>query len=308
MTTKELLYVKTVADEKNISKAAKKLFIAQPSLSQSIQRIEESVGTELFNRTSGGLTMTFAGERYYHMAVQVLKLYQDFEMEISDINNLKTGRIHLGTTNHLGTLVLPKVLPRFHELCANIALNISEENTTILEQLLLSGELDFALMHAPSDPAQHPQFHYDIMKRDPFVLAIAPDHPLTALAEIREGYPYPVLDIRLAAKEPFLMLHTSQRIRQITDNVLRRAGITRPRISMTLRNFETTQLLAAKGMGLALIPLEYSRISPSDFQPSLLCIDKKYHAYWDTCIATLKDGFLSKADQLFIRIAKEELA
>ena len=101
MTTKELLYVKTVADEKNISKAAKKLFIAQPSLSQSIQRIEESVGTELFNRTSGGLTMTFAGERYYHMAVQVLKLYQDFEMEISDINNLKTGRIHLGTTNHL---------------------------------------------------------------------------------------------------------------------------------------------------------------------------------------------------------------
>ena len=42
MTTKELLYVKTVADEKNISRAAKKLFIAQPSLSQSIQRIEES--------------------------------------------------------------------------------------------------------------------------------------------------------------------------------------------------------------------------------------------------------------------------
>ena len=61
MTTKELLYVKTGADEKNISKAAKKLFSAQPSLSQAIQRIEESVGTELFNRTSGVLTMTFAG-------------------------------------------------------------------------------------------------------------------------------------------------------------------------------------------------------------------------------------------------------
>lgn len=308
MTSKELLYVKTVADEKNISRAAKKLFIAQPSLSQSIQRIEETVGTELFNRTSGGLTLTFAGERYYHMAVQILKLYQDFEMEISDINNLKTGRIQFGTTNHLGTLVLPKVLPRFCDICPGIELQISEENTTILEQMLLSGELDFAVMHAPSDPAQHPQFCYDIMKRDPFVLAIAPNHPLTALAETKEGYPYPVLDIRLAAKEPFLMLHTSQRIRQITDEVLRRAGIPRPHIAMTLRNFETTQLLAAKGMGLALVPLEYSRISPSDFKPALFCIDKKYHAYWDTCITTLKDGFLSKADQLFIRIAKEELA
>lgn len=68
MTSKELLYVKTVADEKNISRAAKKLFIAQPSLSQSIQRIEDSVGLPLFNRTAGGLTLTFAGERYYHMA------------------------------------------------------------------------------------------------------------------------------------------------------------------------------------------------------------------------------------------------
>ena len=70
MTSKELLYVKTVADEKNISRAAKKLFMAQPSLSQSIQRIEESVGTPLFNRTSSGLTLTFAGERYYHTGSQ----------------------------------------------------------------------------------------------------------------------------------------------------------------------------------------------------------------------------------------------
>ena len=51
-------------------------------------------------------------------------------MEISDINNLKTGRIHLAFTNHLGTLVLPKVLPASTDLCANIRLDISEENTT----------------------------------------------------------------------------------------------------------------------------------------------------------------------------------
>ena len=68
MTTKELLYVKTVADEHNISKAAKKLFIAQPSLSQSIQRIEDSIGTTLFNRTSTGLTLTFAVSISSHLS------------------------------------------------------------------------------------------------------------------------------------------------------------------------------------------------------------------------------------------------
>ena len=91
MTSKELMYVKTIAEEKTISKAAQKLFVAQPSLSQSLQRIEEALGARLFNRTAGGLTLTYAGERYYHMATQILKMYQDFETEVSDINNLKPG-------------------------------------------------------------------------------------------------------------------------------------------------------------------------------------------------------------------------
>lgn len=307
MTSKELLYVKTVADEKNISRAAKKLFIAQPSLSQSIQRIEDSVGVPLFNRTTGGLTLTFAGERYYHMAVQVLKIYQDFELEVSDINNLKTGKIHLGTTNHLGTLALSKILPRFCDICSNIELMISEENSSRLEQMLLSGELDFAIMHAPADLRTQPQFNFDIMRRDPFVIALAPDHPLIEQAKCKEGYPYPVLDVKLLKDETFLMLHKSQRIRQITDEVLGRAGILRPRISLTLRNFETAQLLAAQGLGVTFVPLEYSQITSEECHPALLSIDHQYQAYWDMCITSLKGAFLSKADQLFIRIAKEEL-
>ena len=117
MTSKELLYVKTVADEKNISRAAKKLFIAQPSLSQSIQRIEDSVGLPLFNRTAGGLTLTFAGERYYHMAVQVLKIYQDFELEVSDINNLKTARSILAPPTTSAPWLCPKFC-RASVMCA----------------------------------------------------------------------------------------------------------------------------------------------------------------------------------------------
>ena len=106
MTSRELEYIKTVADEKSISSAARKLYIAQPSLSQSLQRIEENLGAKLFNRTPSGLTLTYAGERCYQMACQVLKIYSDFEAEISDINQLKTGRIVMGTTNHLGTVIL----------------------------------------------------------------------------------------------------------------------------------------------------------------------------------------------------------
>lgn len=304
MTSKELLYVKTVADEKNISKAARKLFMAQPSLSQSIQRIEEAVGTPLFNRTSNGLTLTFAGERYYHMASQIMKIYEDFELEISDINNLKTGRIHLGITNHLGTLVLPKVLPRFQELCPQVELFITEENTSTLERMLLSGELDFAVMHAPNTNPT-PQIQYDTMVKDPFVIALSPKHELVKQAIRKDGYPYPVLDIHLLKDESFLMLHQTQRIRQITNSVLAQAGITQPHTVLTLRNYETALLLASQGLGVTMVPLQYCSITSDQYQPALLSIDEAYDASWTTCIAYQQNGFLSKADQLFIRVTKE---
>ena len=64
MTSRELLYIKTIAEEKNISKAARKLYMAQPSLSQSVQKLEEQLGVALFHRTTSGLTLTYAGECY----------------------------------------------------------------------------------------------------------------------------------------------------------------------------------------------------------------------------------------------------
>ncbi|MDO4267578.1 MAG: LysR family transcriptional regulator [Eubacteriales bacterium] len=308
MTSRELLYVKTVADERSISKAARKLFMAQPSLSQSIQRIEESVGTPLFNRASSGLTLTYAGERYYHMAVQVLKIYENFELEISDINNLKTGRIHLGVTNHLGALTLSDVLPRFRQLCPFVEIFVSEENSARLERMLLSGELDFAIMHTPPEPSAQPLIYYDVMDRDPFIIAMAPDHPLMKKAVKKDGYPYPVLDLRHLKKERFLMLHKEQRIRQITDEVLAKAEIPNPDVALTLRNFETAQLLAAQGMGVMLVPAQYSLIGTGNHEPARLSIPESYGAFWDLCTASLKNSFLSKADQLFIRLLKEQFS
>ena len=139
MTYKELLYVKTIAEEKSISKASRKLYISQPSLSQAIQRIEESLGTILFKRTNTGLLLTLAGEKYYKMANQILKIYDDFRLEVNDINEMKTGKINIGITMHLSVYVLPIILPKFKEVCPFIDIFVFENNSTELEKLLLSG-------------------------------------------------------------------------------------------------------------------------------------------------------------------------
>ncbi len=308
MTSRELLYVKTIAEEKSITGAARRLYLAQPSLSQALQKLEEQVGTPLFKRTSGGLLLTYAGEKYYYMACQILKMYEDFEAEVSDINDLKTGRIQMGITNHLGMLLLPQTMKRFRKLCPSVEVAVAEDTTAVLEKRLLSGELDFLIMHAPAE-AQEERIVYEILQRDPFVVVLSPDHPLAAKAVPREGALFPVLDIRLLEKEPMIRLNPEQRIRQVTDAVLRRAGLRGIRTAMTLRNHVTAQLLAGEGIGITMVPLQYSRLTIEQRRPPLLLsIEERYQAWWDLCIATIRDSFLSRADRLFLRCVREVAA
>lgn len=208
MTSKELLYVKTIAEIGNMSKAAKKLFIAQPSLSQSLQRLEDSLGAPLFNRTPGGLTLTYIGEKYYQAANQILKIYGDLEVSVSDLNNLKTGRIHLGITPHLSSIVLPKVLPKFKEQCPAIEIFITEANSTILEEKLVSGDLDFAVIHV-SPVCHKPMFKYNTLRRDPFIVVASEDSHLNRLAVSDPDYPFPLLDLSYIKEEPLLLLQNS---------------------------------------------------------------------------------------------------
>lgn len=112
MTTRELLYIKTIADEGSMTRAAQKLFVTQPSLSHCVMNIEQQLGTRLFTRTSGGLMLTYAGEKYYRMACEVLRVYAAFESEISEERALAQGRVTVGITNYLATTHLPRMLPR----------------------------------------------------------------------------------------------------------------------------------------------------------------------------------------------------
>lgn len=133
MTTRELLYIKTIADEGSMTRAAQKLFITQPSLSHCVMNIEQQLGTRLFTRTSGGLVLTYAGEKYYRMACEVLRVYAAFESEISEERALAQGRVTVGITNYLATTHLPRMLPAFHREHPGIEVRICEETTDQVE-------------------------------------------------------------------------------------------------------------------------------------------------------------------------------
>ena len=248
MTSRELEYIKTVADEKSISAAARKLYIAQPSLSQSLQRIEENLDAHLFNRTPSGLTLTYAGKRCYQMACQVLKIYSDFETEISDIKQLKSGRIVMGTTNHLGTVILPKILPEFKTNSPSIELDIREDNTGKLEEQVLTGAMDFALLHAPK-LAPNPLLDYEFLSENPLCDRTGPGASIDPESKRKTGLSIPGLRCAFIKNEPLILLHPQQRIRHVSDAILEKARIT-PNIVLILKNYETAQHLAGQGIGI----------------------------------------------------------
>lgn len=296
MTDRELLYVKTISEEQSISKAAAKLFIAQPSLSQSIQRLEAALGTKLFTRTSNRLVLTFAGERYCQMASRILRIYGDFQLEVSDINDLKKGRVTVGITVFLATYLLPDILTEFREKCPNVEVQIMEETSTKLEKALISGEVDFALMHASPPPGEAPGsgVEFYLLHRDPFVLATKKDHPLCREQRVVPGYEFPVVELARFVDEPFILVTRGQRIRQVSELILARSGVA-PTVALSTKSFETARRLAFQGIGVTFVPRQYIDIFHSDYRGDYFSLENSCHPYWTLGIAVSKSGYLSKA-------------
>ncbi len=296
MTTRELLYIKTIAEEKSISKAAAKLFLSQPSLSQCISRIETELELKLFNRSTTGLSTTYAGERYLNMANQVLKLYKDFEAEISDINHLNMGRLDIGITTHLASYLLPKLLPRYRALYPNISICITEESSSVLEDMVISGKIDFAVMHTHPLITQNNTLNHTVIRHDPFLL-VAPN----TLSTTNTTEPYPMIDSAFLKEQDFIMVSPGRRIRQVADIILLNAGVT-PKITLTTQSFETARRFASTGMGVTLLPQAYLSIFPGEFPTKLFRLPPQWQGEWALSIVNQKDGYVSGASRAFINL------
>ena len=163
-----------------------------------------------------------------------------------------------------------------------------------------------SLLHAPK-LATNPLLNYEFLSEDPFVIALAAGHPLIEKAQKKPGYLFPVLDVRLLKNEPLILLHPQQRIRHVSDAILAKAKIT-PNIVLTIKNYETAQRLAGQGIGITFLPMDYAALTYADHPPVLLSIDESYSPSWDLSIATLKGGFLSRADQYFLDLVRQTFA
>ena len=299
MNQRDCELVLTIAREKSISRAAAKLYMSQPALSLFLTRLEAQLGAKLFVRNANGLKPTYAGECYIRTAEKILKLCNDFEVELCSISALHKGKIQVGVTVHLGSYVFPMLLPRYKEYYPNIEVQITESRSADLERALAHNDLDIALMHMPFSSVEA---DYEIIARDPYVVVIAQDSPLAAHIYEKDGKPY--IDPRLLADEKYILAYPSQRVRQVTDRILAKAGIT-PDITFMTSSVETAMRVASVGLGITLMPQSYISLFTCPVTPYFCHPEEEYEAWWTFVAAYPKDSELSGPAAQMVKILRE---
>ena len=302
MTDREYLYISTIAQCGSITKAAEKLFIAQPSLTQSLQRIEGRYGTSFFRRGKSSLHLTEAGQHYLEAGEKIQQLYDQMVNEISSVSEEEQGQLNLGFTTFQGRMLLPEVLMRYRERFPMMTVNLFESSTGQLEQLASEGRLDVALIHTPFHDLQ---FNQIPLYKESFHLAISPLDPGYEAARLcmeSSGQVTPELMNTLR----FILPASNYRIRQVAERVCSTAGIV-PKISYCTTNFLTSLSLAEKGLGATFVPRSYAKYYAPESQ--LLCIPfpAAWNANWELMAVYGGKRELPKPCLELIRIIQEHI-
>ncbi|MCZ8511282.1 LysR family transcriptional regulator [Paenibacillus filicis] len=297
MELRQLQYALQIATHKNFSRAAEKLHIAQPSLSQQLSKLEKELGVLLFQRTTNSVEVTYAGSLFVEKAQKILDMVEQLKQEMEDISQMRRGKLVVGSLPITGAHVLPLVLPAFQERYPEIDVHLVEDTTANLEQLTASGQADISLL---SLPLMDDALTYEPVIEEEIVLAVPPQHPLNAGNQERAKLK-PV-EIALLQDEPFIALKKGQGFRQITLELCEHAGF-EPNIVFESSNIETVQSLVAAGMGIAFVPDMVSRGRWSELAPAYLPLAGTPTR--TLVVAYRKGRYLSKAVDAFMATFRE---
>lgn len=293
MELRQLNYVIQIAIEKNFSRAAEKLHIAQPSLSQQLSKLEQEIGVLLFRRTTNSVELTQAGQVFVNKSQSILDAVEQLKQEMDDMAQMRRGRLVVGTLPITGSHILPLVLPVFGAQYPQIEVVLVEDTTAKLEQLTASGGTDLSLL---SLPLIDNSLAFEPFLEEEICLAVPPQHPLARV----EG---PV-DISELKEEPFIGLKRGQGFRQITVELCEQSGFS-PQIVFESSNMETIQSLVAGGMGIAFVPHMLTRVKGSEFAPAYIPLIQRPTR--TLVVASRKGRYLSKAADAFIRTLNETI-
>lgn len=242
----QLQYFVAVAETRHFTRAAERVHVAQPSLSQQIKALERELGADLFLRARGNITLTDAGEALLPLARRILADADTARHEVQELVQLRRGRVRLGATPSLCTGLLPDVLRAFHDRYPGIRLVVEEGGSHDLVRELARGALDLALIVLPL-PSPSPALTTVELLREDLVVVSSPEAPPPGGRGRRTVR---IADLR---SERLVMFRHGYDLRELTVAACRAEGF-EPDFAVEGGEMDAVLGFVRAGLGVAVVP------------------------------------------------------
>ncbi|MCC0563579.1 LysR family transcriptional regulator [Brevibacillus borstelensis] len=289
MDIKQLRYFIAIAEEKQISAAAKRLHLAQPPLSQQLINLEKELGVALVVRHARGLELTEAGRILYKHAVKIASLVEESEIEVKEVGEGTKGTLSIGV-NTLSSKLLPILLKRFQESYPHVTYKIQQNESDQLLKMVKEKAIELAIIRLPLELNDFSILH---LKTEPLRFASSTRIPgSSAIITYEQICHHPLL---LPSIEGLGVYHL------ILEEFSRRR--LEPVILGECSDIAVLLQLVSSGFGATIVPEVVLRMHPGHDLQVFEIADATLAA--SSGVIWLKDYYLSKAAQNFLDLLRK---
>lgn len=289
MDLKQLNYFVTIVDLKSFSKAAEKLHISQPSLSNAVKILESELGFQILDRNTRNIELTEAGSILYKKASRLLLEMDIVKKEMDDVKNIGSGEIQLGMIESVKHWI-PKVILQYNDDFPTMRIKLTE--------VLSGNDVKNSLRNYKTHAIITNQF---IQEDDIETVALYNEKLVLVLHESNELTNYATVTLKDLVGEPFIISSEGFQTREDVLNAFEMEDLI-PTIKYEIERFETALSLVREGIGISLIPENYLQVLP-DNKLVKKCIDSP-SLDRTVYLTYLKNRYVSPAIHAFISKTK----
>lgn len=227
-----------VCSEGSMSGAAKKLFMAQPSVSQAIMEMEKHYGVVLFERLGRRLYITAAGKKLLDYAHHIINLQEEVEREMRDLSS--KGGVRIGASMTVGSCILVDLVKRFKQASPGSNVESVVDNTSVIEEMLLLDQIDIGVVEGAVHSAD---LTVKPFMDDELVLICSSGHPWAAKGAVSPGE---------LEKAEFIVREQGSGTREMFESVMAAKGVKWRRTGV-YNNAETIKKAVEAGLGVSVI-------------------------------------------------------
>lgn len=234
---KYLAFVKTV-EYGSFTKAAEVLHYSQSGISRMINDLEKEWKIVLLERGKAGVKLTSDGMKLLPHAKELCAEYEKLQMEVDDLNGLRSGLIRIGTFSSVATHWLPKIIKEFQKTYPNIDYELLLGDYTEIEEWIMEGRVDCGFLRLPA----HEEFETIFLEQDRLLAVLPEGHALAHLEKI---------PVAALCDEPFMLLEKGEKT-EISE-IFERCGL-KPKVHFTTWDDYAIMSMVESGLGISILP------------------------------------------------------